>query len=260
MTSLTIQAIPAFKDNYVWLLHNGQKAIVVDPGDATPVMANLSSQSLELTEIWVTHHHPDHVGGVAQLLKAFAGAGVRAPSSSPLPHVTHFMHEGSQFALFGDTLVNVWHIPGHTPDHISFLFDMPSGPALFCGDTLFGGGCGRLFGGTAEQLFTSLNRIARLPDTTHIYCAHEYTESNLRFALHIEPDNVELQKRVQIVHAMRANNESTIPALLAEELKTNPFLRTWNASVSHAILRHYNKKEAQPSELFADLRAWKDVF
>lgn len=259
---MKIQAIPTFKDNYVWLLHNGQSAIIVDPGDAGPVKQALQEQNLVLREIWVTHHHPDHVAGIAPLLNIYPEVTLRAPKGSPLPGVTAYHDDNDSFCAFdaAGPKVNVWSIPGHTPDHIAFLLHDEAKIELFCGDTMFGAGCGRLFGGTAAQLRASLQRIAALPDTTRIYCAHEYTESNLRFALHVDPENETLQQRSHQVHEQRLKGISTVPLDLCEERQTNPFLRVETRAIYQSVLNKFMKDIAYPDEIFKDLRAWKDAF
>lgn len=257
---MKIEAVPTFKDNYVWLLHDRGRAAVVDPGEAGPVTAALHRAGLHLEEIWVTHHHHDHVGGVAALLKEFPDAAVRAPQSSVLPGVTHRYSDNESFWLFDAVHVTVWFIPGHTADHVGYLLQDQSPAAFFCGDTLFGAGCGRLLGGTATQLFASLQRIAGLPGDTRIYCAHEYTESNLRFALHVEPGNAALRERSSIVHLKRVKGISTVPLILDEERSTNPFLRCESKEIYQAVLTRFLKDIAYPDEIFKDLRAWKDGF
>jgi hydroxyacylglutathione hydrolase len=257
---MKIEPIRTFTDNYVWLLHDGKQAVVVDPGDAAPVIKTLELQALSLAEIWVTHHHPDHVGGVARLLEAFPRCIVRAPVNSALAGVTHRHADNDGFDLFASVPVEVWFIPGHTPDHIGFLLRDGADVAFICGDTLFGAGCGRLFGGTAEQLHASLGRIAGLPDDTLIYCAHEYTEANLRFAMHVEPGNPALQQRSSSVHQKRVKGLSTVPLLLSEERATNPFLRCDTQEIYRSVLKRNLKEVAYPAEIFKDLRSWKDAF
>ncbi|CBL45248.1 Putative hydroxyacylglutathione hydrolase GloB [gamma proteobacterium HdN1] len=261
LSSFQIKALPAFQDNYVWLLHNTQSAVVVDPGDAGPVLSALNASALSLSEIWITHHHADHIGGVAELQTAFPSVIIRTPAASTLPGNAISQQDGDEFSLFGQHTVQVWHLPGHTIDHIVYLLKAAGEPIhLFCGDTLFGAGCGRLFGGTANQLYTSLQRISQLPSDTKIYCAHEYTQSNLRFAQAVEPENGALQSRIQTVTAQRARGEKTVPLSLAEELATNPFLRISVPTVTTSILKHFIISVTQPTELFAFLRKWKDAF
>lgn len=259
---MRIEAIPTFRDNYVWLLHDAQNAIVIDPGDAPPVEQTLKSRGLHLREIWVTHHHPDHIAGISALRRTFPDVIVHAPTDSPLADVQCHHRDNDHFSLLiqPDIQVTVWFIPGHTADHIAYVVHLPAQPCLFCGDTLFGAGCGRLLGGTADQLFASLQRIAGLPDTTQVYCAHEYTESNLRFARHVEPDNPDILARSERVHLQRVKGEATVPFPLAEERKTNPFLRTDTPTVRRAVLNQSLKKIVYPNEIFRELRRWKDTF
>lgn len=257
---MKIEAVPTFKDNYVWLLHDGRRAAVVDPGEAGPVEAALEGRNLTLTEIWITHHHPDHIGGVQRLLARHPTVTIRAPASSPLPGVTHTHQDKDTFTLFDSEPVTVWFIPGHTVDHIGFLLAERQPPAFFCGDTLFGGGCGRLFGGTANQLYQSLQRITALPGDTQVFCAHEYTQSNLRFALHVDPGNELLQERSRKVHRDRVQGLPTVPLNLDEERLTNPFLRPESPEIYQAVLKRLMKDVAYPDEIFKDLRQWKDTF
>lgn len=260
---MNIVPIPIFNDNYVWMLRDQQNAFIVDPGDAAPVIAQLQAEALTLREIWITHHHPDHIAGLPVLLAHFPEVRVRAPHDSPLPQVDFRQHDNDSFALSSNKHVDVQvlFVPGHTPDHIAYFVKGEDGKtALFCGDTLFGGGCGRLFGGTAAQLNHSLKRIAKLPKDTQIYCAHEYTESNLRFALAVDPSNEALKKRSKNVQNLRLNNHPTVPLNLQEELATNPFLRVESPDVCRAVLNHFLKKDTYPDDIFKDLRLWKDTF
>jgi hydroxyacylglutathione hydrolase len=218
---LEILPIPAFADNYIWLLKKGAHAVVVDPGDATPVIAKLNQLSLTLDAILVTHHHADHTGGVNELLKHWP-AQVYAPSRDryDFPHLA--VTENSVVHLASlDLDLNVMEVPGHTLDHVAYY----DANKLFCGDTLFAGGCGRLFEGTAEQMYCSLQRFAALPGDTAVYCGHEYTEHNLDFALSVEPGNQALKKRHVSVLKLRLAHQPTLPSTIDLELQTNPFLR-----------------------------------
>ncbi len=248
-----ISFIPAFKDNYIWLLTRGKRAFVVDPGDAAPVRARLEAEGLTLEGILITHHHADHQGGVAEL-KAQWQTEVFAPSVESITGCTRPLYGGERIDVLGQS-VAVLAVPGHTLGHIAYV----APGALFCGDTLFGAGCGRLFEGTPEQMSASLDRLAALPDDTRVYCAHEYTEMNLRFALAVEPDNIALHTRVAKVAAQRAAGLPSVPSLLSEEKATNPFLRCSEPTVIEAGLQHaaVNRKK---SEIFKAIRGWRNTF
>jgi len=248
-----ISLIPAFKDNYIWLLTRGRQALVVDPGDAVPVLQRLTTDGLELSGILITHHHADHQGGIAELLTHRA-CDVFAPADESITGRTRPLRGGDRLEVLG-TSVEVMAVPGHTLGHLAYL----TPGALFCGDTLFGAGCGRLFEGTPAQMSGSLARIAALPDETRIYCAHEYTQMNLPFAQAVEPDNAAVQARLQKVSAMRAAGLATVPLLLGEEKLTNPFLRCDQPAVI-AAARAHGATDETPVAVFAALRAWRNVF
>jgi hydroxyacylglutathione hydrolase len=224
---LEITPIPAFDDNYIWLLRHEQYAIIVDPGDARPAIAALKRKQLELKAILITHHHSDHINGVQALL-AYAPCPVYAPSYEQYAFAHHALKEGDvvQVDALGLAFKVMW-LPGHTLGHIAYL----SQHMLFCGDTLFGAGCGRLFEGTPAQMLSSLNRIKQLPRDTQIYCTHEYTATNIDFALSLEPDNVALQTRKASVSELRKAQQPTLPSTLSLELETNPFLRCHSTQI-----------------------------
>jgi hydroxyacylglutathione hydrolase len=228
---LEIFPIPAFRDNYIWTLAKGGRAIVVDPGDAQPVRQALRERGLQLDTIVVTHHHADHVGGVAELARE-SGARVYGPANSPFGGIDDKLRDGQSVTLHGYEF-QVLTVPGHTLDHIAY-WSAPLG-VVFCGDTLFACGCGRLFEGTAAQMSHSLGRLARLPEHTLVYCAHEYTLGNLRFALAVEPANAALQRRQLSCTAQRERNEPTVPSTVFEEKATNPFLRCSVQGVRDAV-------------------------
>lgn len=248
-----ISLIPAFKDNYIWLLSRGRQAFVVDPGDAAPVLQRLTTDGLELSGILITHHHADHQGGIAELLRHRA-CDVFAPADESITGRTRPLRGGERLEVLG-TSVEVLAVPGHTLGHLAYL----APGALFCGDTLFGAGCGRLFEGTPAQMSDSLARIAALPDETRIYCAHEYTQMNMPFAQAVEPDNAAVQARLHKVSAMRAAGLATVPLLLGEEKLTNPFLRCDQPAVIAAARAHGATDDA-PVAVFAALRAWRNIF
>jgi len=248
-----ISLIPAFKDNYIWLLTQDSRAFVVDPGDAAPVLAKLETEGLRLEGILITHHHADHQGGVAAL-KARYKTEVFAPAEESITGCTHPLSGGESIEVLGE-IVDVMAIPGHTLGHIAY--HAPS--ALFCGDTLFGAGCGRLFEGTPEQMSASLDSIASLPDETRIYCAHEYTEVNLRFALAVEPENPAVLQRIVKVAALRAAGLASMPSMLADEKATNPFLRCTEPAVIEAGLQHA-AVDCSKTAIFAAIRGWRNNF
>ena len=255
-------ALPAFSDNYLWLWQQDQLAVVVDPGDAAPVLQALADHGLTLAAILVTHHHADHVGGVRELHLA-TGAQVFGPAREEVPApFTPVMH-GDHLELLGQT-VAVLDVPGHTAGHVAyFLPNAPHSPVLFCGDTLFSGGCGRIFEGTPAQMLASLDSLAALPPTTRVCCAHEYTLSNLRFALAVEPSNTDLQTYMAQCQQLRAQGTPTLPAQLGTELQINPFLRARHPRVRHAVAQHAGLSALEQTDdvaVFAALREWKNDF
>ncbi len=248
-------AVPAFKDNYIWLLRKGRLAVAVDPGDAAPVEAALEREALELAAILITHHHADHQGGVAGLVRDRA-LPVFGPASESITALTHPLRGGETFALEAiDAQFSVLAIPGHTLGHLAYVTDS----SLFCGDTLFAGGCGRIFEGSPAQMYGSLARLASLPGATAGYCGHEYTAANLRFALAVEPGNAALQQRAKDVAAARARGEATVPFTLALELATNPFLRCAVSEVV-ASARREGARADDALSVFTALREWKNRF
>ncbi len=254
--SLIVHAIPAFSDNYIWLFHQSgeNKAYVVDPGDATPVLEALDNLLLNLEGILITHHHSDHVGGISQLLSS-QPVPVYGPNG--IPQVTDILVDGDTLAIT-NTLFQVMEIPGHTLDHIAYFNAHES--LLFCGDTLFANGCGRLFEGTPEQMSHSLSTLASLPMETKVYCAHEYTQANTKFALTVEPENQLLRQRAKEIDILRANNIPTIPTTIGAELATNPFLRVNERSIQQAASRYCHHTIANETEAFTQIRRWKDEF
>ena len=249
-----ISPIPAFKDNYIWLLTCGQRAAVVDPGDPVPVIAQLEAAGMILDSILITHHHADHQGGVAALVERWNPA-VYAPGSESITGCTRPLSGGETIQVLGQT-ISVMAVPGHTLGHLAYY--VPG--ALFCGDTLFGAGCGRLFEGTPAQMAESLGKIAALPDETRIFCAHEYTELNLRFALAVEPDNEQIQARILRTAGLRAEGKASVPSLLSEEKATNPFLRCHVKAVAEAALRQSGELILSETDVFAAIRAWRNNF
>lgn len=254
----SIRPIKAFNDNYIWLLQDAAgQAVVVDPGDAEPVMSALSAAGLTLSAILVTHHHFDHTGGVASLVERWH-CPVYGPDNPAIAAITHHVAAGDSLEVLGCHF-EVLAVPGHTLDHIAY-FHAGDTPLLFCGDTLFAGGCGRVFEGTFPMMFESLQRLAALPDETRVYCAHEYTLANLAFARAVEPDNPQLKERLADARALREKDSPTVPSLLATERATNPFLRCSQDSVRQGLATAGRPADGRPEDRFAALRQWKDNF
>ncbi|MBT1445998.1 hydroxyacylglutathione hydrolase [Shewanella sp. JM162201] len=272
----SVSPIKAFRDNYIWLITLADnQALVVDPGDAAPVIAVLEERALTLKGILLTHHHSDHAGGIAALKARAAGMAqsltVYGPTQSK--HSDHGCQDGERIAIpladnsslgdskpgdtAADTLtLQVLEVPGHTLDHLAFVID----DALFCGDTLFSGGCGRLFEGTACELYQSLQKFAALPDTTRVFCAHEYTAANLKFALAAEPDNAALTEYAAEVDKLCAMGIPSLPSTLGRERAINPFLRTNSPTIRHSVGDRFQKTIDSDLECFTLLRQWKDNF
>lgn len=252
--------LPAFADNYIWLMQHQHRALVVDPGDARVVLQWLQKEpGVQLDTILVTHHHADHTGGLQDLVQA-TGARVVGPAMEKLPVPHTPVREGDQIA-WGPLAWQVIDVPGHTAGHVAY-WAQPEGesPVLFCGDTLFSGGCGRIFEGTAEQMLDSLDRLAALPADTLVCCAHEYTLSNLRFALAVEPDNRKLAEYESHCRQLRAQGKPTLPCRLGQEREINPFLRSRVPAVRQALSRLDGFQGQQDAQFFAQLREWKNNF
>ena len=252
-------ALPAFSDNYIWLLHDDHHALVVDPGDSAPVLTWLQQHpSLQLDMILVTHHHADHTGGLADLVDR-TGARVAGPAMEKMPVDTQGLMQGDRLDWHGLGF-EVHEVPGHTLGHIAFWAQPEhQAPLLFCGDTLFSGGCGRLFEGTPAQMLDSLDRLAALPGDTRVCCAHEYTLSNLKFALAVDPDNSHLSTYAQNCAVLRQQNQPTLPGTLSTERAINPFLRSRSSAVSKAV-RLRDHHAVDDITTFAALRQWKNEF
>ena len=258
---LSVLTVPAFKDNYLWLIHDGVHAAVVDPGDSGPILAALDAHGLTLTAILLTHHHADHTGGVPALLARYP-VPVFGPRNDGIDAVTQPLSEGDRVSVPGlDLAFDVFDVPGHTLGHIAYVRSTPGLHWLFCGDTLFAGGCGRLFEGTPAQMAESLEKLAALPEDTEVYCAHEYTLSNLRFALAVEPGNEVLALRMRDESAKRAADLPTVPSSIGLERRTNPFLRYREPEIVDSLVAAGKLSAgAAPVQAFAALREWKNVF
>jgi hydroxyacylglutathione hydrolase len=257
VSTLEIIPIPAFQDNYIWLLKRGTHAALVDPGDAVPVIATLKSLSLTLDAILITHHHSDHIGGVAELLQRWPEANVYAPKREQY----NFPHQAvaESDAVHLETLsldLSVMETPGHTLGHVVYYGALFNTNVLFCGDTLFGAGCGRLFEGTPEQMYRSLQRLAKLPKNTAVYCTHEYTEHNVRFARSLDPGNAALAARQVDAAALRLAGKPTLPSNIGLELETNPFLRCHTPALQLAS----SVNNTNPLTVFAAIREMRNHY
>ena len=253
MTDIT--AIPALRDNYIWAIHNGRYAAVVDPGEAAPVLDFINEKGLQLNAILCTHRHADHIGGVAKLREVY-NVPVYGRQHPGNPHISHDLREGNRLKI--DTLgidFDILEIPGHLDDHLAFV----ASGILFCGDVLFGAGCGRNFEGTPAQLHRSLQRLAQLPGDTRVYSAHEYTAANLRFALACEPHNQDILRRIEQVARQRAENLPTLPSSIALEKATNPFLRCTQPELIRTLQRQ-GLSDTDELSVFIALREWRNHF
>ncbi|MCK5893128.1 MAG: hydroxyacylglutathione hydrolase [Endozoicomonadaceae bacterium] len=258
---INVTALPAFNDNYIWLLIDTENSQchVVDPGDGEVVLKACQDNQLELTGILITHHHADHTGGIELLLEHY-DVPVYGPAKETIPSLTHRLNENDTLLLHSCTF-RIIETPGHTAGHIAY-FCKPEqqAPILFCGDTLFAGGCGRLFEGTPAQMLASLTKLSALPDETCVYCAHEYTLANLLFAQAVEPDNSILEQRLADIKILRQNDQPSIPSDIATERATNPFLRTDQAAIKTAAEHYSGKTMTSSTDVFATIRRWKDNF
>jgi hydroxyacylglutathione hydrolase len=255
---MNLVPLPAFADNYLWMLHDGARALVVDPGDAAPVHAALDAMGLELAAILVTHHHADHIGGVDALRPRLTGP-VFGPAHERIPTPFVPLGEGDRIEVLG-LAFEVFDVPGHTAGHIAYLHrPRDDAPLLFCGDTLFSAGCGRLFEGTPAQMHASLAKLATLPPDTRVCCTHEYTLSNLRFAAAVETANRDIRAHTAWCEDERSRGRPTLPSTIRRELRINPFLRCSEPEVI-ASARAHGAPSAEPVAVFAALREWKNQF
>lgn len=272
--SLTVTPIPAFQDNYIWAIHDGRAAAIVDPGEAAPVEAFLARTGLALGAIVITHHHGDHQGGVAALLERYPlgpdgkPVTVFGPATERIGNRTVAVSEGDVVTLPAPVATfRVLDVPGHTAGHVAYAGELPgAGPVVFCGDALFATGCGRILEGTPVQMLASLDKLAALPAATRVFCAHEYTASNVRFAKAVEPGNAALAEWEALVRQMRADDEPTVPTTIALELAVNPFLRSREPTVRESVSAHLAATGdaltagSGDADMFGALRRWKDGF
>lgn len=250
--------IPAFSDNYIWALHNNSgKCAIVDPGDGDLVLKYLQKHRFDLTEILITHHHSDHIGGVKQLQSQYPDCKVYGPATQRFNSFAQGVFEGDKISLEATgTSLEVIEVPGHTIDHIAYFDDTKA----FVGDTLFSAGCGRLFEGTPAQMLASLTKLSKLSPTTAVYCAHEYTVANIQFARAVDPLNEDLIAYERIVSDLRQKDQSTIPTTIKIQNSVNPFLRCHTPSVKRAVEKQFKLTELNENDCFANLRRWKDSF
>lgn len=259
---MKIHAVPAFDDNYIWIVQakDSARCLIVDPGQAKPVLEFLQREQLQPEALLITHHHHDHSGGIEAICAAY-DCPVYGPASETIAGVTHPL-QGGDSVTFADMDLEfaVIDCPGHTAGHIAFFAEADDKPVLFCGDTLFSAGCGRMFEGNPRQFLASLQRLDKLPAETRVYCAHEYTEANLKFACSVEPDNKAVQEHLKKVTSLRAAAQITLPSTLALERDINPFLRCHLHSVRQSAEQHCQTELADTVDVFACIRKWKDSF
>jgi len=253
MIKAEVEVVPVLQDNYSFIIYHQRGCAIVDPPVVEPITERVESQQTPVTHILLTHHHADHVGA-AELLSSHYDCPIVGPRDQRMPYVTNVVGDGDVISVGPGWDAEVLHVPGHTTSHIAFHF--ADARALFCGDLLFSGGCGRLFEGTGEQMWASLERVLSMPDNTRIFCGHEYTQSNLEFALSIDSDNPELLRYAAIVAEKRSHGQSTIPCVLGNEKAINPFLRVDQQSIQAAA----GLESAANSQVFAAIRQLKDRF
>ncbi len=256
-SDLNIFPIQALSDNYIWCIHDGCYAVVVDPGDAAPVIESLNKHGLRLDAILITHHHADHTAGIQELASVYKNVPVIGPKNSKTKGLTHLVAENETVSFANlDMPLRVLEVPGHTLDHVAYYSDT----ALFCGDTLFCAGCGRIFEGTPEQMWSSLQKLCSLPDTMQVYCTHEYTLANLNFAHAVEPNNDDIKTAIESVKQLRSAGLPSLPSNLALERSINPFLRADLQENWPFIEKHTQQKVTNSVSAFAAIRGWKDKF
>lgn len=262
MRDASIWAIPALHDNYIWAIQRDNSIVIVDPGEASAVLPVLESQSLELSAVLVTHHHWDHVGGLREILRTHP-VPVYGPAVDlqRVPQITRGLQSGDHIHLEDVELaLDILEVPGHTLDHIAYFGEFEGKPIIFCGDTLFSAGCGRLFEGDPPTMHNSLQKLAALPADTAVYCTHEYTEANLTFAENVEPDNPQINIQRDKVRALRNENKPSLPSTIGRELEINPFMRCDQPAVQQAAEAFAGHPLSSQADTFAAIRKWKDNF
>jgi len=253
-----VSAIKAFSDNYIWTLIKDGEVTIVDPGDPEPVKNYLNEKGLNLKNILITHHHFDHTGGIEELTDIY-GCEVYGPDGGHIKGIGVKIQDNQEFTIM-DVTFKAFATPGHTLDHLSYYVEDDSNPLLFCGDTLFSGGCGRLFEGSPKQMHNSLSRLAELPGKTKVFCTHEYTESNLRFAIAVEPNNRHIKDKIEEVQELRRKDLETLPSTISEELNINPFLRCNQNDVINSAEYYCKTQLSESHEVLGAIREWKDNF
>ena len=251
--------IRALSDNYVWILVEGEQAIIVDPGEAKPVLETFNELKLDLKGIIITHHHFDHTGGIQELKDQF-NCDVFGPGGGHIQGISNPLNDNEEFDLLGKKFIALA-TPGHTLDQLAYYSEEAcSEPILFCGDTLFSAGCGRIFEGTPLQMHESISRFSILPENTKVYCGHEYTQSNLAFAITVEPDNQFIKNKIKEVNNLRESDKETLPSDIGSELKINPFMRCEEKTVIDAATNYSGNQLKEPHEVLGVIRDWKDNF
>ena len=256
---MKISHLGAFSDNYIWIMESEGKIAIVDPGDATPIHEYIKKTGFKLTEVLITHHHWDHTGGLEEVVAEY-NCSVYGPSGGHIKGISNPLHDNEIFNILGHYEFKAFSAPGHTNDQLSYFCDTTDKPILFSGDTLFFAGCGRLFEGTPEDMLFSMDRYKELPPNTLIYCGHEYTESNLKFAKAVEPHNKDILKAINQINKIRSMNKPSLPSLIETELKINPFMRCREISVINAAEKYSKRKLSNAAEVLGEIRNWKDNF
>ena len=254
---INIEPIKAFDDNYIWLMTTNEGSIVIDPGECVNLIKIIEQKNIKLDAILITHHHFDHTGGIKDLVKTY-NCEVYGPKGDHIEGINKKLVEGDHFEI-SNISFKVLSTPGHTLDHIAYFVDLEN-PLLFCGDTLFSGGCGRLFEGTPKQMFQSLSKFSDMPLDTKVFCTHEYTESNLRFAIEVEPNNDILSEKYSEVRQLRREDKITLPSSIGVELDINPFMRCHKMEVIESAQQYSQKKVHKAEEVLGVIRNWKDNF